>query len=178
MILLMAALLANFSEGIYTPLYAAYVEHVGGGLSDAGVSWSLNLIAYGVLAIVFSRLGIRQKYRVGLLAFGYGLAALATALFAFIHTPALLYVAQIIRGASLAILAPVWDAFYSLFVDKRRATEEWGYYEGGWSIAMGLGSALGGLIIGATSFAFLFLLSAILTALAAVLVLVYRDEFY
>jgi len=177
LVLLLAALLANFAEGVYTPLYAAYVEQIGGGLSDAGISWSLNLIVYGVLAILFSRLGVKNKYRVGMLVAGYLLAAVATGLFAVISTPLLLYIVQMIRGASWAVLAPVWDAFYSLFVDKRSATAEWGYYEGGWSIAMGVGSALGGLLIGLTSFTFLFSLSAFLTFLAAVLVWIYRDEF-
>ncbi len=177
LVLLVAALLANFAEGVYTPLYAAYVEQIGGGLSDAGVSWSLNLIVYGVLAILFSRLGVKNKYRVGMLVAGYLLAAIVTGLFAVISTPLLLYIVQMIRGASWAVLAPVWDAFYSLFVDKGSATTEWGYYEGGWSIAMGVGSALGGLLISLTSFTFLFSLSAFLTLLAAVLVWIYRDEF-
>ncbi|NPA76537.1 MAG: MFS transporter [Candidatus Diapherotrites archaeon] len=176
-ILLVAALLANFSEGIYTPLYAAYVEHIGGGLAAAGTSWSMNLIVYGILALVLSRAGAKYKHKVGMLITGYLLSALATALFAFVTVPITLYFVQGLRGFSWALLAPVWDSFYSLFVDRRHATVDWGYYEGGWSIANGLGAAFGGILITVMSFSSLFLLSASLNLLAAVLVFVHRREF-
>ncbi len=177
-ILLLAALFTNFAEGLYTPVYAAYVEKIGGGLSDAGLSWSINLIVFGVLAMILSHMETGSKRRAGYLFLGYLLSALASALFALITAPFMLYFVQFLRGLSWAMISPVWDSFFSLYVDKKRATVEWGYYEGGWSIATGIGSALGGILVTLFSFQTLFIVSASFNLLAAVFVLINRHEFY
>ncbi len=173
-----AALFANFSEGLYTPVYAAFVEKVGGSLADAGLSWSVNLVVFGIVAMFFSRLESSSRRKIAYLSGGYLLSALATALFAVVSQPWMLYAVQLLRGISWAMLSPVWDALFSLFVDRRNATVEWGYYEGGWSIAMGAGSAFGGILVTLFSFHVLFILSAVLNLLAAVIVLVCRRDFY
>ncbi len=177
-VLLLAALFANFAEGLYTPVYAAYVERIGGGLSDAGLSWSINLVVFGVLAMVLSHVETGSKRRVGYLFLGYVLSALASFLFGVINTPTMLYFVQFLRGLSWAMISPVWDAFFSLYVNRRNATVEWGYYEGGWSIATGVGSAIGGIFVTIFSFQLLFSLSALLNLLAALLVFLNRREFY
>ncbi len=177
-ILLLAALFANFAEGLYTPVYAAYVENMGGGLSDAGLSWSVNLIVFGILAMFLSRVETRSKRRAAYLFGGYVLSSVASVLFAVISTPIMLYFVQFLRGLSWAMISPVWDSFFSLYVDKKQATVEWGYYEGGWSIATGVGSAIGGVLVTIFSFRFLFGVSALFNLLAAFLVLIYWKEFY
>jgi len=176
-VLLLTAFLANFAEGLYTPVYAAYVEEVGGGLVDAGLSWSVNLIVFGLLALLLSRVQDRSRGKVWYLVAGYLLSALSSALFALASTPWMLYVVQFIRGLSWAMISPVWDSFFTLYVDKKRATVEWGYYEGGWSIAMGLGSAAGGILLAFAPFHVLFTLSFFLNVLAALAVFLYRREF-
>ena len=177
-ILLLTALLANFADGLYTPVYAAYVEEVGGGVLDAGLSWSVNLIVFGVLAVVLSRVQARSRRKVWYLIVGYLLSALSSALFAVIRVPGMLYVVQFIRGLSWAMVGPVWDAFFTLYVDRGRATVEWGYYEGGWSIAMGVGSAVGGILLTVSSFQALFFLSSLLNVLAASVIFLHRREFF
>ena len=107
-ILLLTALLANFAEGLYTPLYAAYVEEVGGGVLDAGLSWSVNLIVSGVLAVVLSHVQVRSGRKLWYLVAGYLLSALSSILFAVACTPGMLYVIQFIRGLSWAMISPVW----------------------------------------------------------------------
>lgn len=177
-ILLLVALLTNFAEGLYTPVYAAYVEDIGGGIADAGLSWSINLMVFGILAVALSRVQTRSKRRTVYLFIGYILSALSSALFAIIQTPVMLYFVQFLRGLSWAMISPVWDSFFSLYVDKKRATIEWGYYEGGWSIATGLGSAIGGILVTVFSFQLLFGISCLLNILAAILIFAYRREFY
>ncbi len=175
-VLLAAALFANFAEGLYTPVYAAYVENVGGNLADAGLSWSVNLIVFGLVAMFFSRVESGSRAKIGYLVAGYALSALATGLFILVSEPWMLYAVQLLRGISWAMLSPVWDSFFSLLIDKREATVEWGYYEGGWSIAMGIGSAIGGILVDALGFAPMFILSALVNALSALLVVLFRSE--
>ena len=177
-ILLLTALLANFAEGLYTPVYAAYVEEVGGGVLDAGLSWSVNLIVSGVLAVVLSHAQVRSDKKLWYLVAGYLISAISSILFAVAYTPGMLYAIQFIRGLSWAMISPVWDSFFTLYVDRRRATVEWGYYEGGWSIAMGVGSAVGGILLAVSSFHALFFTSFLLNVLAAFVVFYYRRDLF
>ncbi len=173
-ILLLLAIFANFAEGLYTPVYAAFVEEVGGGLGDAGVSWAANMVVYGLLAMVFSRLEVKREAK--FLSLGYFLGLLATAVLAIADSPWYLYLAQMLRGVSWALIAPAWDAYFTFFVDKRRATIEWGYYEGGWSIALGIGAAIGGILAATVGFKPLFVLSSIVIFLALLVSVFMRGE--
>lgn len=176
--LLIATFIANFAEGLYTPVYAAYVEELGGNVVDAGLSWSITLIVFGGLAIILSRAQAHSNNKLWYLVIGYLLSALSSALFAVARSPEMLYLVQFIRGFSWAMVSPVWDSFFSKYVDKRRATLEWGYYEGGWSIAMGVGSAVGGILLAFSSFQTLFFASFLLNVFSALIVFLYRREFY
>ena len=42
--------------GLLAPIYALYVENIGGNIVDAGIAWAIFSISMGVLLIVFGKL--------------------------------------------------------------------------------------------------------------------------
>ncbi len=86
--------------------------------------------------------------------------------YSFATTRLHVFLIQAILGIGVAILAPAWDALFSLSIRKGNETSDWGFSEGGVQIAIGIGAILGGGIAEVYGFRVLFVVMAITQALA------------
>jgi MFS family permease len=72
--LLGASLLANFADSLFGPLYAVYVQNIGGGVLDIGNSIAIYSITTGVLIIMFGKISDFLSKEL-LIVFGFALGA-------------------------------------------------------------------------------------------------------
>ncbi len=176
LLLAMAAFLSYMAEALYSPIYAIYVEQLGGGAREAGIAWGAYMLTLGTSVFVLSRVIDRIKRHVWILYTGFFVAGILSFSYLLIQNVTQLIILQILMGLTWAATNPVWDVYYSLFMDRRYAASQWGLFEGGSRMAVGLGSMLGGLIVSVFGFKAVFILAGMLNVIASVALFLHRKE--
>lgn len=146
-----------FGEGLLGPLYAIFTQRIGGDILELTGAYAFYLITMGALSIFVGKLSDSHSKK-SLMAFGYGLNAVATFGYLFVDSPFKLFLLQGILGIASALATPTWNSLFSIYQNKKSAGEEWGLDDGGSQIITGVAVITGGLIITYFSFTFLFVL--------------------
>ena len=175
-VLATAAMFSYLAEALYSPFYAVYVEKIGGGVLDAGLAWGIYMIVLGTLTLVIAQYMDRLRRHAWILYTGFFIASVLSFAYLFIRNVEELFIVQFLMGVTWAAVNPVWDAYYSLFIEKRSAVTDWSLFEGGSRIANGLGAILGGIIIALAGFKGIFIIAGLLNLAAAVLLFIHRKE--
>jgi MFS family permease len=155
--LLVASLIANFADSLFGPLYAVYVQEIGGNLLDVGYTVALYSIATGILIVLFGKLS--DHYSKELFAtIGFAISALGTLGYVFIETPIQLYVLQLVFALSTALLTAPFSALMAKYIDEKKAGLLWALESGGSKILFGFGLMLGTYITYTFGFITVFLI--------------------
>ena len=166
----LASWLASLGAGLYAPLYAAFVEKVGGDLIDAGYAWSAFAFASAFVTYIAGDMAERYS-RKSIVAFGFFLASIGIMLFFFATSPLYIAAGEILIGVGWAVTNPAWDAIFSLHLNRERPGKTWSYYYMGTYIAQGLGSVVSGIFATLFGFRALFLLASFLSFLGGLAIL-------
>jgi MFS family permease len=164
--LLTSSLVANFADSLFGPLYAIYVQNIGGDILDVGNTMALYSIMTGVLIILFGKLsdhGRKELYA----TLGFALSAMGTLGYVIVKTPFQLYLLQIIFAVSTALLTAPFSALFAEHIDKSKAGLLWALEGGGSKIIFGLGLLLGTYITYRFGFVTVFVVVFILQACSA-----------
>lgn len=148
--------LANFAAGLFGPIYAVFVEEIGGDLLTAGAAYSVFAIVSGLAMYLISKWENRSKHKEMILIFSYFLSTLGFLGYLFVKTPIHLFIVQIIFGISVAFCWPVFDGLFSKWLDKGKFVYQWGSYDALWSILSGISALIGGALANFYGFRFLF----------------------
>lgn len=179
-ILLFSSALFSLAGGLFGPIYAVFVEQIGGDLLTAGGAYSAFAIAAGVLMFFISRWEDHVKHQEKLVVLGFLLSCVGFLGYLLIRNPTDLFVVQIIFGISEAIGAPAFDGLYSKHMDKGKFASEWGAYESMVWIVMGIAAISGGFLATLYGFRSLFAIMFILSIfglLASTLLLARKKRF-
>jgi len=155
--------------GLLAPIYALYVENIGGDIVDAGFAWAIFNISMGLLLFIFGKLENDFLNKKLMITLGYFLISFCALGLIFIQTPMQLFFIQFVLGLSLALIDPAFLAIFGENEDKGKESEEWGVWEGGKSIIVGVVSLIGALIVNQFGWTILFILMFIFQFLAALL---------
>jgi MFS family permease len=163
-ILLYGSNLWSFGEGMFAPLFAIFAQRVGGNILDISWAWALYLIFTGLFIIVIGNLSDssfsffkKSIHHKELIIFGYGLYAILTFCYLFVHSPFQLAIVQIGLGLASAITVPSWNALYARYHRKHESASRWGLASGQANIVTGIAIFIGGLIVAYFSFTTLFI---------------------
>ena len=157
-ILLMASAFSVLAGGLFGPIYAIFVEEIGGDLLTAGAAYSIFAIASGVLIFLISRWEDHVKHQENLVILGYGLGCIGFLGYIFIRNPLDLFIVQIIFGFSEAIATPAYDGMYSRFLDKGKFASQWGLWDSMYYIVSGFAGLVGGYLALVYGFKFIFVI--------------------
>lgn len=158
-LLLKASLIASFGVGLLGPIYAIYVQHIGGDLLDAGLAYALYCLVAG-LSIMF--IGTSELFQKNLRLFvvmGYIMTGICYLTYISVKTPEQLFFLQIFLGLANGLLEPAWDALFSSRVSEKQASTNWSMWTGGVSIVTGA-SAFVGAYVASISFNMIFIMMA------------------
>jgi MFS family permease len=167
-ILIGASIFFNFSAGLFGPIYAIFVERIGGDIMTASSAWAIYSVIIGILILFFGKWEDRLNKR-KMVILGYSLSAIGTAGYIFVQQPFHLFVVQAILGISAAINNPAWNAIFSTSLDKHRESSEWAYWEGAVRIDAGIAAVVCGTIATIFGFRVLFILMAATSAVSALI---------
>ena len=162
-ILLLADGFATLALGMIGPIYALFVEQIGGDILDAGWAFFAFMITSGIVMLLISRWEDRFKHKSKLVVAGYGLTALGCLSYIFVYNQLTLIITQVILGLSVAVLNPSFDSLYSHFIDHKKETSEWGAWEAMGYIVTAIAAVAGGYLAYLFGFRALFIIMFIIS---------------
>jgi hypothetical protein len=155
--LLFADSFSIFAVGMFGPIYAIFVENIGGDILAAGGAYAAFAMASGILLFLISKWEDHVKHKEKLVVIGYGLGSVGIIGYLFISAPTHLFIVQIILGIAGAIGSPAYDAIYSRFLDRGKFASEWGLYESMEYIVTAIAALTGAFIASIFGFQYLFI---------------------
>lgn len=154
MILIAAAMLG--------PIYALFVDRIGGNLLDASFAGGVLALAAGITTMISGKLSDKVKENELIVVFGYVVVGLGFMLYALVNSIIFLLIVQVIVGIGEAIYSPAFDAIYSKHIDGGKSGEEWGMWESMNYFTTAIGAIIGGYIVTRFGFNMMFFLMAML----------------
>lgn len=172
-VLLLSNSLILISLGMLVPVYALFVEQVGGSALSAGITAGALGLTSAVSALISGRLVDRlqpsnTRY---VMAGGWFTIGISILLYLLVDNLTTLFIAQAILGFVKTISAPAFDTLYARHLDKSAAGQEYGLWEASFFLTAGIGAVLGGVIVDLYGFNGLFIAMASLSFAAALYVI-------
>ncbi len=158
-----------FATGLLGPIYAVYVEGIGGDLITTGTAYSIYAIASGALIFFLSKWENHLKHKEKIMIFGYLLGCLGFLGYLFVGNATGLFIVQLILGLATAIRVPIFDSLYSKNLDRGKYTSEWGVWESLNLIFIGISAIAGAFIANAYGFDALFITMFAVSFLGAII---------
>ena len=144
------------------PIYALYVEKIGGDLLDASLTGAIFALASGITTLVAGRYSDKIKENELIVVFGYFMMGIGFLLYIFVNSIMFLFLVQVLIGFSEAIYSPSFDALYSKHLSWRKAGRQWGAWESMNYFTIAIGAGIGGLLVSLFGFTLIFILMATL----------------
>lgn len=154
LILLAGAMLA--------PIYAIFVERIGGDILDAGFAGAVFALAAGVTVLLSGKWSDRVPEPKTIVAVGYGIMGTGFFFMTCVDTIWGLLLTQVITGLGEALYVPAYDKLYSEHLDGNSEGTEWGVWEAMNYFATAIGAAAGGALVHFFGFYPLFILMSLL----------------
>lgn len=170
-ILLITNGLILLSGAMFGPIYALFVEEIGGDLLSAGLTGGIFALAAGLTTLVAGRYADKFKRDEYIVAGGYALLGIGFLLYTAVHSLLFLFAVQILIGFAEAMYSPAFDALYSRHITKKKAGREWGAWESMNYFSAALGAALGGVVASFLGFSALFVMMASLCFISVFIIL-------
>lgn len=165
--LLIADALTLSAQAMLVPIYAVFVQEVGGDVLDAGITAAALAFGSGVAALFAGRYADAMRDKKRPIIICYAVTAAGFLLFTTITNIWYLAAIQVVMGLVRAFAEPAYDALYSTHLDKNREAEGWGAWEAMAYFVTAGGALAGAAIVSNTSFDMLFTVMAGLCTLSA-----------
>ncbi len=175
-ILLISSFFINLSAGLFGPLYAVFVEEIGGNLLTAGGAYASFSIASGVLIFILGKWEDKVKHQENILIWGRLLTLIAIIGYLFVQSPVHLFTVQIMLGIAVAFETPSFDSLYSKSLTKGKFASQWGNWEAIYAITIGIAAITGGWIAQEFGFRTLFIAMSIIAGISLIVTLLLKKE--
>ncbi len=167
-VLLLTNAMVLVSGAMLIPIYALFVEDIGGSLMDASLTGGIFALVAGITTLFAGRFADRIKRDKLIVVYGYALSGLGFLLYNFVESILFLFAIQVLVGFSEAFYSPAFDKLYTKHVTIKKAGREWGAWESMNYFSIAIGAFLGGLIVTFFGFNVLFTIMAFLCCLSAI----------
>ena len=143
--------------GMFGPIYAIFVQNIGGGILAAGTTWAVFMIVSGVGIFVMGKIQDKIGKDKPVIVLGYALESLAFLGYFFVSNVTQLFLVQALLGISRVLITPAYDSFYTKYLEKGKFASQWAAWEGVWYIVTGTAALTGAFLVKIFSFKILFL---------------------
>jgi len=163
-ILLITNTFITLASAMMGPIYALFVEKIGGDLLDASLTGAIFFFAAGIAALISGKYADKIKENELIIVLGYGLIAFGYFLYLFVNSIWFLFLVQVIIGFGDAIWAPAFDSIYSKHIDHHKSGIEWGAWETMNYFVFAIGAVVGGVLVSLFSFNLIFIIMMLISA--------------
>lgn len=176
-IITLAYACSTFTQGILTPIYAFFVQKIGGSILEASWAIAIYSIITGVGTILIHNTRWSCKYRKQLFWGGWLVWLLSVAAYLVMYNTLMLYITEVFNGVGSAMCQPVFDAEFSK-QSSQNLTGGWAIFEGITNIFYGVASIAGGFIVTWYGFNVLINCMILVAAVSFILIAYYtRNNF-
>ncbi|MBU0706339.1 MFS transporter [Patescibacteria group bacterium] len=162
-ILLATNALILLAGAMLGPIYAIFVEEIGGDLMDASVAGFLFAITAGLITLYTGKYSDGMRHSDKIVILGYSLIGTGFLLYQLVDSVMSLFAIQILIGIGEAVYSPAFDKLYSKHLDWGKSGTEWGTWESMNYFTAAFGALVGGILVTWLGFAALFYLMAFLS---------------
>jgi MFS family permease len=134
-----------FASGLLGPIWAVYVEKIGGDILEASGAFGTFMLTAALVTYFFSKIEDRQRHKAKFIIAGYLIGSVGFLGYLFVAGPISLFVVQAILGLTVAVKDPAYDGLFSRFA-KRHLTLAWGEWEAMDYLTAGISAIIGGII--------------------------------
>lgn len=117
-LLLSAYGVSMFSEWVLLPIYAVFVQKIGGDILDASWAMAIFLISQWAFTILIQRLKWTYKHHVVMMIIWWAIRLTGIALYLAVASTGMLFVTQILVALGNAIADPIFDKELADHTDK------------------------------------------------------------
>ncbi len=167
-ILLLTDGLAMVAAAMLAPIYALFVERIGGDLLDASLTVGVFAFFAALTAFFSGKYADKIEENELILVLGYGLMGIGFFLYIFVDAIWQLFLIQALIGVAGAIASPAFDVLYSKHLREEKAGRTWGSWEALNYLTAAFGAVGGGLIVVNFGFNAAFILMALLCFISAI----------
>ena len=166
-VLLITNSMILIAGGLLGPIYALFVEEVGGDILDAGIAGSIFAFVAGITVLLAGKYSDTAKRPDLIVSFGYCVMGLGYLSYMLVGSIYQLFLVQVIIGFGEAMYLPSFDALYSRHLDGDKEGSQWGAWEAMNYFAMAIGAIFGGFVAHQYGFTSLFVIMALLCFISA-----------
>ncbi|HOY56159.1 MAG TPA: MFS transporter [bacterium] len=169
--LLLISGLFMFAFNLLSPIFAIFVEDVGGDITTASTASAIFLATAGLLTFVAGKYeNVLKEKELGIMwaQFVLGIGYL---LYYFTDSVAMVYVVQIVLGIGEALYWPAFHAVYAQHANGQNSITQWSIYDGLAYLIPAVGAELGGWLVKWYGFGVVFLIMATISFLAGLFIL-------
>lgn len=153
------------------PIYAIFVERLGGDLLDASYAFAIFAAVAGLVTLVSGKYADKLKEPERVIALGYAIMGVGFFGYIFADSVIFLFVLQVVIGLGEAIYSPAFDATYSKHLTDRRSGRQWGAWEAINYFTAAAGAVTGGLLVTFLGFNTMFVIMGLMCVASAVYIL-------
>lgn len=175
-LLLSSYVLSTFSEGVLLPVYAIFVQKIGGDALSAGTAMGLFLLTQGSFTVFVHKISWNESQRLRLLILGWFIWTVGIAAYLIVANVWMLFVTQILTAAGNAIADPIFEEELADHTDESAKEFEWGLFEGSKDIVAGLAALAGGFVVAIYGFPTLIYMMIVTASVSFVMSLYYYKK--
>jgi len=175
-ILLFSSFFITLSAGLLGPIYALFVEEIGGNLLIAGGAAAAFSIASGILIFIMGKVEDKIKRQENILIFGRFLTFIGIGGYLLVKSPVHLFAVEILLGIAAALETPAFDSLYSKNLQKGKYASQWGSWEAMSALTAGVAAIIGGYIAYYFGFNILLITMTVIAAISLIVTLLLRKE--
>src|SRR3989338_10611393 len=112
-LLLLSNYLNFFGSGLFLPLYAVFVQFIGGNIFHAGASFGTYTLTAGIVTFIFGKLEDKMLDKRKMFCLGYFLVVIGASSYLFITELWHLYLVQVLNAIAFFIFYSSFKTFYS-----------------------------------------------------------------
>lgn len=169
-VLLFTNSLILLAGGMLAPIYALYVEKIGGDLLEASLTGAVFAIAAGITTLFMGALSDKVKEEEFIVIFGYLLMGIGFFLYTQVNSIWTLLGVQVLVGFAESFYSPAFDGLFTKHIPKTKRASAWGFWEAMNYFALAFGAIFGGIIVFNFGFTPLFLLMSALCFLSSIII--------
>lgn len=155
--------------GLLAPIFAIFVEKLGGGVLEAGMAFAIFSFTAGIGIFIFSRFeDVHRRSFEKFVVLGYLLALIGYSNYLFLTSVAHLYLAQFILGLAAAIRVPSYDVLLSRNLPHHLAIA-WGNWNAVVYIVSSTSALVGATIASVYGFKTLIILMFLMSAVSFII---------
>ena len=162
--------------GMLGPIYAVFVQKIGGDILEAGAAWAIFMIVSGIGMLFMGKLQDKLSKDKHVLVAGYVLRSLGLLGYYFVSNVPQMFILQVFLGLSVVVISPATYSFYANYVDRKKLAFQWIAWESTWFILQGIAALIGSFLASLYGFKTLFLVMFIISLFSLTIATQLKEE--